>query len=425
MIYNDSKYNSKWDTKALSDLGEFKRGKSKHRPRNDPNLFKEGKYPLIQTGEIREANLYITHHTDMYNDFGLKQSKLWKENTLCITIAANIAETALLGYPMCFPDSIVGFNAYPNESSELFMHYVFTYIKKAIQNSASGSIQDNINIEYLAGLKFKIPGKSYQDKICSVLSALDLKYELNNQIITELENTIKTLYDYWFIQYDYPDVTGKPYKTSGGELVYINELKTKIPKGWKVKNLSEIESNIITGKTPSTEDPNNYNGDVPFITIGDIRGNMHIVKTQIKLSQKGADSQKSKYIPKGALCVTCIASPGLIGYATQDSQTNQQINSIIINNIENKTFLYFALNNYFKYSKGAKTGNTFANMSKGDFESIKIIYPPRELLLKFEKFSEAFINQILNLSFQNQNVLEVRDWLLPLLMNGQVKIKNN
>src|SRR6266567_4366060 len=125
MIINQSPSNSHWQTKALSDLGTFQRGKSKHRPRNDKKLFEGGIYPLVQTSEVKEANLYIRSHTEAYNDFGLKQSKLWPENTLCITIAANIAETALLGYPMCFPDSVVGFNAYKDESSELFMHYVF------------------------------------------------------------------------------------------------------------------------------------------------------------------------------------------------------------------------------------------------------------------------------------------------------------
>ncbi|MCB0729200.1 MAG: restriction endonuclease subunit S, partial [Ignavibacteriae bacterium] len=216
MIYNNSKYNTDWDIKALNKLGEFKRGKSKHRPRNDKKLFIKGNTPLVQTGEITSANLYIRKHSAMYNEFGLKQSKLWKENTLCITIAANIAETALLGYPMCFPDSIVGFNAFPKESSEIFMHYVFTYIKKSIQNSASGSIQDNINIDYLTSLNFRIPKIKYQDKVVEVLYSLDSKIELNNRINTELEAMAKTLYDYWFVQFDFPDENGKPYKTSGG-----------------------------------------------------------------------------------------------------------------------------------------------------------------------------------------------------------------
>ncbi|MFM6225385.1 MAG: restriction endonuclease subunit S, partial [Dolichospermum sp.] len=220
MKFNESKFNKHWQDKNLSELGKFQRGKSKHRPRNDQVLFENGIYPLVQTGDIKEANLYIQQHKEAYNEIGLSQSKLWKKNTLCITIAANIAETALLAYPMCFPDSVVGFNAYPHESSELFMHYVFTYIKKSIQNSATGSIQDNINIDYLTQLKFKIPNKVYQDKIASILSSLDNKIELNNRINSELENLAKTIYDYWFVQFDFPDENGKPYKSSGGKMVY-------------------------------------------------------------------------------------------------------------------------------------------------------------------------------------------------------------
>ena len=182
LIYNESKYNKSWETKKLSDLGTFARGKSKHRPRNDNRLFEGGGYPLVQTGDIKEANFYITHHNQEYGEFGLKQSKIWDTDTLCITIAANIAETALLSYPMCFPDSVVGFNAYKDISSEKFMYYVFDYIRKAIQNAATGSAQDNINIEYLTSLDFKVPDKNIQDKIVSVLLAIDKKILLNKQV---------------------------------------------------------------------------------------------------------------------------------------------------------------------------------------------------------------------------------------------------
>ena len=182
MIYNGGKYNQHWSTKKLSELGTFSRGVSKHRPRNDTRLFENGKYPLIQTGDIKEENLYVKSHSQEYGEFGLKQSKLWDKGTLCITIAANIAETAILAYPMCFPDSVVGFNANSNESSELFMYYVFEYIRNSIQNSASGSIQDNINIEYLTGLNFKVPDKQNQDKITNLLGVIDGKILLNRKI---------------------------------------------------------------------------------------------------------------------------------------------------------------------------------------------------------------------------------------------------
>jgi type I restriction enzyme, S subunit len=244
----------------------------------------------------------------------------------------------------------------------------------------------------------------------------------------------KLLYDYWFVQYDFPlsaaqaaalgkpHLTGKPYRSSGGPMVYHDHLKREIPKGWELKKLCDIESNIITGKTPPTGDPANFSGDIPFICIGDVRGNMHIVKTELTLSSKGATLQQNKFIPKGAICVTCIASPGLVGFATKDSQTNQQLNTIVCENEEHKPFLYFFIKDYFINSAGAKIGNTFANMNKGDFSAIPVVTPEATVLKLFSENVEGLFALILNNSHQNQELTTLRDWLLPMLMNGQVRV---
>ncbi|HEM2741596.1 TPA: restriction endonuclease subunit S [Streptococcus suis] len=411
-----------WQIKSLSELGRFSRGKSKHRPRNDKKLFTNGTYPLIQTGDIKNANLYVTKNSDYYNEFGLSQSKLWEQGTLCITIAANIAETAILSYPMCFPDSVVGFNAHKNESSELFVYYVFELIKKEIQKTSSGSIQDNINIDYLTKLKFKVPNKDYQDSIVNLLSTIDKKILINNQINEELEAMAKTLYDYWFVQFDFPDENGKPYKSSGGKMVYNDQLKRVIPEGWGVEQLGDIETNIVTGKTPSRSIPENFGGDIPFITIGDIRGNTFIYSSAETLSDLGAEEQNKKYLPPNSLCVSCIATVGEIGFTTQLSQTNQQINSIIFNDVNHMYFLYFALKLFFESSK-TKTGNTFANMSKDDFSKILIIYPDSSVIKKYYEKVKSMFDKIKCLQLQNQELTQLRDWLLPMLMNGQVKVE--
>ena len=273
-------------------------------------------------------------------------------------------------------------------------------------------------------MDFTIPNidRIKEDKIANILSSFDSKIELNNKINKELEAMAKTLYDYWFVQFDFPDENEKPYKSSGGKMVYSKELKREIPEGWEVCRLENIEDNIITGKTPPKINPEYFDGDIPFITIGDIRGNMHITSTEETLSKLGADYQSSKYINKGALCVSCIASPGLIGFATKLSQTNQQINSIECKKEENSFYLYFALNNFFNASK-AKTGNTFPNMNKGDFADIKLIKPNEQILLTFGKKIKSSIEQIYINSKQNQELSKLRDWLLPMLMNGQVKVK--
>lgn len=414
MRLNASKYNQHWQDKTLNELGDFQRGKSRHRPRNDPALFSGGKHPLIQTGEIKEANLYITAHSTAYNDFGLAQSKLWPKNTLCITIAANIAETALLNYPMCFPDSVVGFNAYAEQSSELFMHYVFTYIRRAIQNSATGSIQDNINIEYLTSLKFKIPVKNYQDKIAAVLSALDAKIDCNNRINSELEAMAKALYDYWFVQFDFPDVHGKPYKSSGGKMVYNAMLKREIPEGWKDKQLSQI-ANITMGTSPTGDSLNDVGEGVEFFQGSTDFGwqfpTVRQYTTQPVRMAKRGDILLSVRAPVGDLNVAhidCCIGRGLAALNSKDGFDG---------------FLFYVMQ-YFKtiFDRRNGEGTTFGSITKDDLHSLPLAYPPTALLKEYDKVVSKYKQMVFAQSMENQQLAQLRDWLLPLLMNGQVTV---
>jgi len=312
----------------------------------------------------------------------------------------------------------------PN-TDPMFIYYLAispTFRKRAISCMEGTSGRKRVSEKTLKYFELNFPPIENQKQIAKVLSDLDTKIELNNKINTELEAMAKLIYDYWFVQFDFPDENGKPYKFSGGKMVYNEELKREIPEGWEVKDLEDIESNIVTGKTPSTKKDEFYNGEIPFITIGDIRGNMHIIETQQTLSEIGANQNQNKFLPKGSICVTCIASPGLVGFVTKDSQTNQQINSIICKREENKFFLYFYLKDYFKFAK-ASSGSTFSNMNKGEFSSIKTIKPRKEILIDFSNKLESSINKILVNQLENQKLAELRDWLLPMLINGQVRVK--
>ncbi len=140
-----------WQYIALSNLGDLGRGKSKHRPRNDPKLFEGGKYPFLQTGEVKAAKQYITEYSKMYGEFGLQQSKLWPKGTLCITIAANIAETAFLGIDACFPDSVVGFTPYEHIIPEYIKYFIESQ-KLRLWAFAPATAQKNINLDTLENL---------------------------------------------------------------------------------------------------------------------------------------------------------------------------------------------------------------------------------------------------------------------------------
>lgn len=140
-----------WKYVALSKLGDLGRGKSKHRPRNDPKLFEGGKYPFLQTSEVKTAKRYITEYSKQYGEFGLQQSKLWPKGTLCITIAANIAETAFLGIDACFPDSVVGFTSYEHILPEYIKHFIESQ-KLKLWAFAPATAQKNINLDTLENL---------------------------------------------------------------------------------------------------------------------------------------------------------------------------------------------------------------------------------------------------------------------------------
>ena len=420
MKLNSSRFNTDWNDKILSELGTFARGKSKHRPRNDPKLFSDGNYPLVQTGDVTEASFVISNHTAAYNEFGLKQSKLWPTGTLCITIAANIAETALLGYPMCFPDSVVGFSADAEETSEVFMHYVFTYIRNAIQKSVSGSIQDNINIEYLTNLKFKIPSLPEQQEIETVLSALDTKIELNNRINAELETLAKTIYYYWFVQFDFPDAKGRRYKTSGGKMVWNEALKRAIPDEWTGGDISAVAA-ILGGATPSKADPDYWDGDIPFFTPTDASGDVFQLQTEDSITQAGLDRCSSDLFEKGTVFITARGSVGKISIAGRPMAMNQSCYALAPKIAANYPYVFLHGKTLIHHLKVKSSGSTFNSIVTNDIEWTQLISPNPEVISAFCKVVMPLFDRIEAAQRENHELAQLRDWLLPLLMNGQVK----
>ena len=186
-MFGDPVYNTlKLPTKPLSELGSLDRGRSKHRPRNDPRLL-GGPYPLIQTGEVSNAGLYITGYQNTYSELGLKQSKMWKAGTLCITIAANIAQTAILTFDACFPDSVVGFIP-TDEINIIYMHYWFSFFQKILDEQAPQVAQKNINLKILSELQVAIPRIEEQSDFATFVEQVDKSkfYIIQMQILLRL-----------------------------------------------------------------------------------------------------------------------------------------------------------------------------------------------------------------------------------------------
>lgn len=196
-MFGDPVLNEKgWKLKTLPELGEFGRGISKHRPRNAPELL-GGKYPLIQTGDIANANLYITEYKSTYSEEGYKQSKMWKAGTLCITIAATIAKTAILTFDSCFPDSVVGFT--PNENTNsLFINYWFTFFQKILEDQAPGVAQKNINLQFLSNLKIFTPPIELQNTFATFVQQIDKSKFVVKQQIADLQELLDSKMQEYF-----------------------------------------------------------------------------------------------------------------------------------------------------------------------------------------------------------------------------------
>ncbi|MCB0815848.1 MAG: restriction endonuclease subunit S, partial [Flavobacteriales bacterium] len=175
-----------WKPKKLDALGFVGRGRSRHRPRHDERLY-GGAYPFFQTGDIKAAEFYLTEFNQTYNEMGLAQSKLWPPGTLCITIAANIAESSILGVEACFPDSVVGFIPDPNEADVKFIKYYMDTLKLSMQNVSRGTTQDNLSLDKLLQFDFFVPNVSEQRRIAGILSAYDELIANNQRRIKILE----------------------------------------------------------------------------------------------------------------------------------------------------------------------------------------------------------------------------------------------
>ena len=411
---------SEWRKKQLQEIAFLKPTETLKKGDIAPNI------PMANIKEFQRDVVKID-----YGEFR-GGTKFRNGDTLLAKITPCL-ENGKTAFVNCLQEDEIGFGSTEfivlrakENIDERFLYYLSIspeFRKQAISLMEGTSGRKRVNENALKISDFLIPDFEEQRKIANILSAIDDKIQINNQINQELEAMAKTLYDYWFVQFDFPDQNGKPYKSSGGKMVYNPELKREIPEGWGVETLRDFESKIITGKTPSRANSDNFGGKIPFITIGDIRGNTFIYSTSESLTDLGASVQQNKYLPEGSLCVSCIATVGEIGFTTEWSHTNQQINSIVFEDETHRYYLYFALKNYFENAKAsAKTGNTFANMNKEDFSGIRIILPSKEIKNNFHEISEPYFAQIKCLQGQNQELTQFRDWLLPMLMNGQVKV---
>lgn len=397
-----------WTLQRLDQLGYLSRGRSRHRPRDAVHLY-DGPYPFIQTGEVKHAGLYITEYQQTYSEAGLEQSRLWPTGTLCITIAANIADTAILGLDACFPDSVIGFIPDEKKADARFVKYLFdATIQRRVQQFTQGAAQDNLSQEKLLSIEFSVPDVNKQRRIADILSTYDDLIENNRRRMALLEEAARQLYREWFVRLRFP----------GHEHTCITK---GVPEGWERRRISDFGV-VVTGKTPSTKETDNYGGEIPFIKTPDMHGNVYVTKTESQLTEKGAETQKRKYLPPDALLVSCIGTIGVVALTSARSQFNQQINAVIPFEGYCRCYCFFAFKDFKQRMEAIGGGATMGNVSKSKFERLEVMRPATRMLRDFDETCAPMFRQILTLSFQNEKLRAARDLQLPRLMTGEIPV---
>jgi type I restriction enzyme S subunit len=291
----------------------------------------------------------------------------------------------------------------------LTQNHITDYLQKIAETSVS--TYPSIKPSDIEQLSINLPLLSYQNKVVSILSSFDKKIETNNKIIENLETQAQAIFKSWFFDFE-------PFQE--GE--FVESEFGMIPEGWEVVPVKEMSQSVITGKTPSTKNKEYFGNFMPFIKIPDMHNKVYTITTDVYLSEKGVQSQKNKTLPKNSICVSCIATVGLVNLVLEESQTNQQINSIIPAEGISPYYLYFAMKNLYDYLNSIASGSTQKNINKNDFERIKIINPNHKIMDRYHYFSKPLFELIKNLQLQNQNLAQLRDTLLPKLMSGEIRV---
>jgi len=368
---------SKIQETTIGQLVEFQRGYDLPK-----SQFVNGKYPVISSNGV------LGYHNQ------------YKSKGPGITIG----RSGTVGLPQYiksdfFPHNTSLFIKNFNGNDVKYIYYLLKTF--GLNKRKSGSGVPTMNRNHLHPLKVKAYlDVDDQQKIAHILSTLDSKIELNNRINAELEKIAKTLYNYWFVQFDFPDQNGKPYKSSGEKMVFSEKLKREIPEGWEVKRISDLLP-VVTGK----EDANfaTKNGKYNFFTCGE-----EILKCD-----------EWKFEGKSIL----IAGNGNFNIKLYEGKFNayQRTYVLIPNNEEHYTVVYLATKDRIdSFTKGSR-GSIVKFITKGDIENIQIPMPKNNFSKNYKALNDITKKIELNLE-ENQKLTELRDWLLPMLMNGQVEV---
>lgn len=394
---------------VLSDLVDVIGGGT---PKTTEESYWNGSIPWLSVKDFCGDKKYVYNTEKSITVEGLNNSstKLLHKDNIIISARGTVGELAMIPYDMAFNQSCFGLIPKGNNDPH-FVYYLLKDKVRSLKSQTQGSVFDTITKATFDRIECADYSEEDQHRIASILSSFDRKIELNNKINSDLEEMAQAIFKNWFVDFE-PFKDGK----------FVDSELGMIPEGWKVGCLGDMGA-VVCGKTPSKSNSNYYGGDIPFIKIPDMHGNVFVESSEDRLTELGSLSQIKKLIPPYSLMVSCIATVGLVSINTKPSHTNQQINTVIPHNKSALFYLYQYIKNNEELLKNmGRGGTTTLNVNTRSFSNIRLLIPSEIALEQFHRVVEGLFKKIeLNLH-ESRTLSLLRDTLLPRLMSGELEV---
>lgn len=422
---------SDWQIQSIGDIcSKITSGGTPSRKNN--GFYKNGIHPWIKTKELQGGWIYDAE--EYITDEALEKSsaKLLPQNTILLAMyGATVGELGILAREMACNQACCAMTVNSDKADYRYLFYLLLHQKAQIKVLASGSAQQNLSVTQIENFRFPYPPLREQKAIADVLSSLDDKIEHNRRMIETLEAMGKALFQSWFVNFDPVRAKAAGHPTELPDAIstlFPDELVSSqlgdIPKRWEVAVISNF-GQVICGKTPPTKKVENFGGDYPFITIPDMRQGLVSVNAERTISEVGAKVLEGKLLPSGSICVSCIATPGLVTLTSRKSFTNQQINSIVPAKSIYREFILFAMIQMGDLIGAVGSGGSvFANMNTRKFKELPLLRPIDEVLSAFSDICNPTMKKILSLQKEIDVIMKLRDTLLPKLISGELRMKD-
>ena len=377
--------------------------------RHDSFMLATARPNEISKFQLKKGQVALTKDSETRDDIGIS------------TYIADDFNDVILGYhcALITPNKDILDGRYLNA----LMHT--GYAKKYFACNASGSGQRYaLSAEILNSFPVPVIPLQKQKQIGEIFSALDKKIELNKQINQNLEAMAKQLYDYWFVQFDFPDENGRPYKSSGGKMVWNEKLKREIPENWHSDNICLI-ADILSGGTPSKQINEYWNcGHIPFFGPTDYNGSMFQLQTADKITESGLQHCSSSLFEENTIIITARGSIGKLVIVGTPMAMNQSCYALKSKN-EEYEYLYFLTIQLIESLKAKGSGSVFKSIIASDIENTMLCVANKGIISLFCDKVSPIMKQIKKNTQEMIHLTKQRDELLPLLMNGQVSVNSD